>query len=91
MDPDVDWPRAGEGGRVRGRPAVAGYWRRQFETISSRVEPKEFSHDRDGSVTVTVLQTVREAGSGVLISEGLVRHRYRFEDGLIRRMDVLED
>ena len=35
----VDWPNAWEGGRVSGRDAVAAYWARQFEQISSRVEP----------------------------------------------------
>ena len=40
MHPDVDWPNAWEGGRVRGREAVRDYWRRQFEVISSSVEPR---------------------------------------------------
>jgi hypothetical protein len=33
---------------------------------------------------------VRDARTGELISDSRVRHRYRLEDGLIVRMDVLE-
>jgi SnoaL-like domain len=34
MHPEVDWPNAWEGGRVRGRAAVRDYWTRQFASIS---------------------------------------------------------
>ena len=64
MDPDVDWPNAWEGGRVRGREAVAAYWARQFEQISSRVEPLGFSRREDCSIDVDVHQVVREAING---------------------------
>jgi ketosteroid isomerase-like protein len=88
MHPDVDWPNAWEGGRVVGRDAVADYWRRQFESISSHVEPEGFEHE-DAAVTVLVRQVVDDARTGERLSEGRVRHRYWFEDGLISRMDVL--
>ena len=88
MDPDVDWPNAWEGGRVRGREAVRAYWERQFAAISSTVEPRGFSEEADGSITVDVHQVVRDASTGELISDGHVRHRYRLRDGLVVRMDV---
>jgi ketosteroid isomerase-like protein len=91
MHEDVDWPNAWEGGRVVGRDAVRDYWRRQFEAISSQVEPEGFSEEPDGSITVDVHQVVHDAGTGALLSDSHVRHRYRFEGGLITRMDVLED
>lgn len=90
MHEDVDWPNAWEGGRVRGRDAVRQYWKRQFESISSEVVPGGFERHANGEVTVLVRQTVRDAKSGTRLSEGQVRHRYRIEDGLIARMDVLE-
>ncbi len=90
MSADVDWPNAWEGGRVVGRAAVMEYWTRQFAEISSKVEPEEFSDETDGSVTVSVHQVVHDAGSGTLISDSRVRHRYRLDDGLVIRMDVLE-
>ena len=90
MDPDVDWPNAWEGGRVVGRAAVRDYWNRQFAAISSNVEPEGFTEEPDGAITVDVHQVVHDARSGELISDYHVRHRYRFEDELIVRMDVLE-
>ena len=89
MHPDVDWPNAWEGGRVHGREAVRAYWTRQFKEISGQVEPEAISEESDGSITVEVRQVVRDTRSGDLISDSRVRHRYRFEDGLITRMDVL--
>lgn len=88
---EVDWPSAWEGGRVRGRNAVREYWRRQFESISSQVEPEGFEFHANGEVTVLVRQTVHDARSGARLTEDQVRHRYRIEDGLIARMDVLEE
>jgi ketosteroid isomerase-like protein len=90
MHPDVDWPNAWEGGRVIGRAAVRDYWSRQFTAMSSRVEPLGFAEEADGSITVHVHQVVHHARTGELISDSRVRHRYRLEDGLVVRMDVLE-
>jgi ketosteroid isomerase-like protein len=90
MDPEVDWPNAWEGGRVVGRAAVRDYWNRQFAAISSKVEPEGLTEEADGSITVDVHQVVHDASTGERISDSRVRHRYRLEDGLIARMDVLE-
>jgi ketosteroid isomerase-like protein len=90
MHPEVDWPNAWEGGRLLGRAAVRDYWTRQFASISGNVEPEGFTEDSDGSVTVDVHQVVHDARTGELISDSRVRHRYRLQDGLIVRMDVLE-
>jgi ketosteroid isomerase-like protein len=91
MHPRVNWPNAWEGGRVHGRAAVRDYWERQFAEISSSVEPERFIDEKDGSVTVHVRQIVRHARTHELVSDTSVRHRYRLEDGLIARMDVLDD
>lgn len=90
MHPNVDWPNAWEGGRVVGRKAVDAYWRRQFAAISSTVEPEAFDHNPDGSTAVTVHQVIADAQSGAPLSDERVGHRYRFEEGLIVRMDVVE-
>ena len=89
MHPEVKWPNAWEGGRVVGREAVLAYWRRQFEAISSRVEPEGLCEERDGSVTVEVRQVIRNAQSGELLGDSRVRHRYWLEGGLILRMEVV--
>jgi ketosteroid isomerase-like protein len=91
MHADVDWPNAWEGGRVVGRDAVRAYWTRQFEEISSRVDPESFTQEPDGAVTVEVHQVVHDAKSGDLLTDSRVRHRYWFDDaGLVTRMDVLK-
>jgi ketosteroid isomerase-like protein len=89
MHPEVDWPNAWEGGRVVGHAAVRDYWIRQFAAISSTVEPESFSEEADGSITVEVHQVVHDASNGELVSDSRVRHRYRLEEGLVVRMDVL--
>jgi hypothetical protein len=90
MHPGVDWPNAWEGGRVVGHAAVRDYWTRQFEAISSKVEPRSFTREPDGSITVEVHQVVHDASTGELVSDSTVHHRYRLEDGLVVRMDILE-
>lgn len=90
MHPDVDWPNAWEGGRVTGREAVGAYWARQFESISSTVEPERFDREPGGSIAVTVHQVVRDVETGEIQSDTRVLHRWRLEDGLAVRMDVLD-
>lgn len=90
MRPEVDWPNAWEGGRVTGREAVAAYWRRQFEQISSTVTSERFDPGPDDTIDVTVHQVVRDAETGEVQSDTHVLHRWRLEDGLVVRMDVFE-
>jgi ketosteroid isomerase-like protein len=90
MHPEVDWPNAWEGGRVIGHEAVAAYWGRQFEQISSRVDPERFDRDPDGAIAVTVHQVVRDAQTDEVHSDTHALHRWRLEDGLVVRMDVLD-
>jgi hypothetical protein len=87
MRPDVDWPNAFEGGRVRGHALVRAYWARQFEQISPQVEPRGFAERPDGRVAVRVHQVVRWLDGDVL-SEGDVVHVYALRDGLVERMDI---
>ena len=90
MHPKVDWPNAWEGGRIVGCDAVAEYWSRQFESISSKVEPEGFDYRSDGSVAVTVRQVVNDAKTGAPLADERVIHRYWIKDGLIARMEVVE-
>jgi len=87
LHPDVDWPNGLEGGRVHGRAAVREYWRRQWELIDPRVEPRGFSTEADGRVAVDVRQVVRDR-AGVLLKEEMVQHVYRIDDGLVRSMEL---
>jgi len=90
MHPDVDWPNAWEGGRVIGHDAVRAYWTRQFESIDPSVDPVGFSVEEDGRISVAVHQIVREL-DGAVLADRTVTHVYAFRDGLVERMDVVED
>jgi hypothetical protein len=51
------------------------------------VEPAGFSAGADGATNVEVQQTVRDLKGNVL-SDKMVGHTFRIEDGLIRRFDI---
>ena len=87
LAPDVDWPNAWEGGRVRGREGVREYWTRQWAAIDPSVEPVGFEERPDGTVAVEVRQVVKDL-DGAVVDEGSVTHVYAFRDGLVTRMDV---
>lgn len=89
LHPDVDWPNAWEGGRVRGHDAVRDYWRRQWAVIDSNVEPTAIRTRPDGRTAVEVHQIVRDR-DGTLLVEGHVVHVYTWRDGKVVRMDVEE-
>jgi ketosteroid isomerase-like protein len=89
LDPDVDWPNAWEGGRLRGHEAVREYWTRQFAAIDGRVEPTAIVEEGD-TVTVTVHQTVRDL-DGQVQDDRTVTHTYAFRGGKVARMDVTEE
>ena len=88
LDPDVDWPNAWEGGRLRGHDQVRAYWTRQFAAIDGHVEPTAIAEHGD-TAAVTVHQTVRDL-EGRVQDDRVVTHTYAFRDDKIVRMDVTE-
>jgi ketosteroid isomerase-like protein len=90
MHADVEWPNGWEGGVVRGHAAVRHYWTRQWEVIDPTVEPVAFGADEDGRIVVEVRQIVRDR-EGRLLSDGVVQHVYRIENGLVRSMEIRSD
>jgi len=87
MHPDVDWPNAVEGGRVRGRDNVREYWRKQWAAINPHIEPLAFQDDKQGRMIVDVRQVVRDL-SGTIIVDRTLQHVYSLRDGLIERMEI---
>jgi len=84
---EVDWPNGWEGGRILGRDGVHEYWTRQWAAIDPSVTPVGYRHEPDGSVVVEVRQQVRDR-AGKPLFDGIVRHVYRFRDGLVIAMDI---
>ncbi|HEY3971424.1 MAG TPA: nuclear transport factor 2 family protein [Candidatus Sulfotelmatobacter sp.] len=87
MHDDVDWPNGMEGGRVLGKAAVRDYWTRQFDVLDPNVEPKKFTRQADGRISVGVHQVIHDK-SGKLVADQMVRHVYEIRDGLIRGMEI---
>lgn len=87
MQPDVKWANGMEGGFVYGRDAVRRYWREQFETIDSRLEPLDYETDENNRNIVTVHIIIRDLEGGLLL-EKTVRQIFTFENGLISLFEI---
>lgn len=87
MQEDVQWSKAWEGGYISGHDEIRQYWTRQWAEINPKVEPVGFVERNNGSLEVLVQQNVKDL-QGNLIFDGLVKHVYTFEDGLIKTMDI---
>ena len=87
MHPDVQWPKAFEGGYVRGHNEIREYWIRQWAEINPNVEPVGFTERQDGTLEISVHQIVKDL-QGNTIFDGIVKHIYTLQDGLLRRMDI---
>lgn len=87
MQPDVQWSKAWEGGYIVGHDEIHQYWTRQWTEINPKVDPVGFDKRENGSLEVKVHQNVKDLQGG-LIFDGLVKHVYTFQDGLIKTMDI---
>lgn len=89
MRSDVDWANGMDGGRVSGREAVREYWTRQWETLNPCVEPVNFTAEAGGRIAVTVKSVVHDL-YGTIVFDGIVKHIYSFENGLVKSMEIRE-
>jgi len=87
MQDDVKWSKAWEGGYIIGHEEIRQYWTRQWAEINPKVDPVGFAERENDSLEVLVQQNVKDL-QGNLIFDGLVKHVYTFEDGLIKTMDI---
>ena len=87
MKKDVQWSKAWEGGYISGHNEIKEYWTRQWTEINPKVEPVGFNELENGSLEVKVHQNVKDLQGGLKF-DGLVKHIYTFQDGLIKTMDI---
>ena len=87
MHPDVEWPKAFEGGYVSGHHEIRTYWTRQWTEINPNVEPIGISERQNGTFEVTVHQIVKDL-QGNLLFDGIVKHIYILQNSFLRRMDI---
>lgn len=91
---DVDWANGMDGGHVHGREAVREYWTRQWAVVNPRVEPVGFEKAEDGSIVVTVQQSIRDLQGRPLqgqthgLKDKLVGHVFRFQHDKVVRFDI---
>ncbi|OXE99987.1 SnoaL-like protein [Flavobacterium araucananum] len=87
MQPDVQWSKAWEGGYISGHKEIKEYWTRQWTEINPKVEPVGFNERENGSLEVSVYQNVKDLQDNIVF-DGIVKHIYSFENGLIKTMDI---
>ena len=87
MHPEVQWPKAFEGGYVSGHNESREYWTRQWTEINPIVLPIGFKERQDESLEISVHQKVKDL-QGNMIFDGIVKHIYTLKDGLLSRMDI---
>ena len=87
MHRDVQWPKAFEGGYVSGHDEIRKYWTRQWAEINPTVEPVVFNERQNGTFEIAVHQIVKDL-QGNPVFDGIVKHIYTLQDGLLRRMDI---
>ncbi|PXY44295.1 nuclear transport factor 2 family protein [Flavobacterium hydrophilum] len=85
--PDVEWPKAFEGGYIQGHEEIRKYWTRQWAEINPNVEPVEIIERANGTVEVAILQIVLDLQGNEMFN-GVVKHIFVVQDGLLRRMDI---
>ncbi|GAB3742935.1 nuclear transport factor 2 family protein [Spirosoma lituiforme] len=87
MHPDVQWPKAFEGGYVRGYDEISAYWTRQWTEINPIVTPIDITLGQPGTIEVKLHQLVTD-WQGKVLFDGLVKHVYTLQGELIERMDI---
>ena len=85
--PEVQWPKAFEGGYVSGHEAIREYWTRQWTEIDPTVEPLEIKERQNGTFEVTVHQLVKDLEENPMF-DGLVKHIYTVKEDLLQKMDI---
>ena len=91
---DVRWANAMDGGYAQGHDGIREYWTRQWSVVDPHVEPVGFEKTGNGSISVEVIQTIRDLDGNVLqdqthgLKDKTVRHIFSLRDGLVCRFDV---
>lgn len=87
MHSNVEWPKAFEGGYVTGHDEIRKYWMRQWTEINPAVDPVAFNKRENGTFEITVHQVVNDLQDKRMF-DGIVKHIYTLQDGLLRRMEI---
>lgn len=83
----IQWPKAFEGGYVNGHDEIRAYWTRQWTEINPIVEPIKIIEREHRKYEVSVHQFVKDT-EGEILFDGVVKHIYTIQDGLLAKMDI---
>lgn len=86
MHKDIQWAD-GANGFVKGHNGVREFWTRQWREVNPQMTPLSFGERQDGQTEVMVLQIVKDLADKML-SNGIVKHIYNFENRLIKSMTI---
>ena len=87
MHSNVHWPNGWEGGYVEGHSGVREYWTRQWKEIDPSVKPVSMEENERGQIVVEVHQSAKDM-EGKVLFDGMVKHIYTIDDGLIKSMEI---
>jgi hypothetical protein len=85
--PNVEWPKAFEGGYVSGHEEVKAYWTRQWTEINPIVEPITINEREHSKYEVIVHQLVKYL-EGKILFDGVIKHIFTIQDNLLAKMDI---
>lgn len=85
--PNVQWPKAFEGGYVQGHDEIREYWTRQWSEINPDVQPVNVIVRQNGNLEVHVHQVVKDLDDNGIF-DGFVKHIYTVQDNLLAKMDI---
>lgn len=87
MRNNVRWCNGWEGGILNGHNEIKLLWTKQWTEINPKLEPIGYDERANGSVEVRVYQNIKDL-DGNLMFDGLVKHIYTFQKGLIQTMET---
>ena len=87
MHQNVHWPNGWEGGYVEGHSEVREYWTRQWKEINPTVKPVSIEESGNGQIAVKVQQVAKDMQGNILF-DGIVKHVYTIDNGLIKSMEI---
>jgi ketosteroid isomerase-like protein len=91
LHPDVDWITSPPDGRTLGHEQVCAFFAGQLAEWTMDFQPSSILTGEDGRITAQVCCTIRKKdGTGQRDIELEMEHLFTMQDGLIRKVDLMQ-